>query len=185
MVKRLGASRWMVLLALSGLMGCSKPQTSVRTASDIPPDLPPESGIALESFQAKDIRREASTPPTPPEKPVYVHHVKWLHETLFSIAHWYTGSGNNWKRLADANPTIRPKQMHVGDVILIPEDILKTRQPMPAKFLKALSREKKSSQPSPSSDHIEEPQLYGPIEDEGQTKEKEASGLPVPLETID
>lgn len=184
MVKRLGASRWMVLLALSGLMGCSKSQTSVQAASDRMPNLPPGLGIAFDSLQAKDINREEPTAPTPPKKPVYVHHVQWLHETLFSIALWYTGSGNNWKRLADANPTIKPRQMHVGDVILIPDDIMKTRQPMPAKFLKPLPRGKKSSQPSPTSDHIEEPRLYGPIEDEGQTKEKEASGLPVPLETL-
>ncbi|MGD9364136.1 MAG: LysM domain-containing protein [Desulfobacteraceae bacterium] len=185
MVKRRGASRWMVLLALSGLMGCSKPQKSVPAASDIMPDLPPGLGIAFESLPVNDIDREASAPPAPPKKPVYVHNVKWLHETLFSIAHWYTGSGNNWKRLVDANPTIKPRQIHVGDLILIPEDILKTRQPMPAKFLKRLSVEKKPPHPSPSSDHVEMPQLYGPIDDEDQTEEKEASGLPVPLETLD
>lgn len=184
-MKRRGASRWMVLLALSGLMGCSKPQTSVRTASDILPDLPPGLGIAFESFQLKDIRREEPTAPMLPKKPAYAHHVKWLHETLFSIAQWYTGSGNNWKRLAEANPTLKPRQIHVGDVILIPQDILKTRQPMPDKFIKALSQGEKSPQPAPSSDPIEETQLYGPIDDDVQTEEKEASGLPVPLELID
>jgi hypothetical protein len=174
----------MILLALMGLVGCSKPQTSVQTASDILPDLPPGVGITFESLQAKENHGEEPIPPRPPEKPAYAHHVKWLHETLFSIALWYTGSGNNWKRLVDANPTIKPRRMRIGDVILIPEDILKTRQPMSAEFLKAFSRGKKSSQSSPPSDPLEEPQLYGPIDDDGQTKEKEASGLPVPLETL-
>jgi hypothetical protein len=74
-------------------------------------------------------------------KPPVVHHeVKWPQETFFSIALWYTGSGHNWRQIAEANPAIAPRQIHIGDTISIPIPLIRTREPLPYSFLKNRKR---------------------------------------------
>ncbi len=64
----------------------------------------------------------------------YFHHrVRWAGESLSLISRWYTGSTRNWRKLADANPAMRPNRIRTGDIILIPPGLLKTRKPMPRK----------------------------------------------------
>jgi hypothetical protein len=65
----------------------------------------------------------------------YVHVVRWQGETLSSIAAWYTASWQNWTIIAAANPEIDPEQIEIDDQIRIPETLLKTRKPMPSRFL--------------------------------------------------
>lgn len=65
----------------------------------------------------------------------YVHNVCWAEETISVIAQWYTGNHNNWERIVKANFNLDPKQMRIGDKILIPVALLKTREPMPRKYL--------------------------------------------------
>jgi len=52
-------------------------------------------------------------------------------ETLADVAHWYTGSPENWKTLASANPKLNPDKLQVGAEIFIPAKLLKTREPKP------------------------------------------------------
>ena len=63
----------------------------------------------------------------------YEHTVRWPGESLSLIAKWYTGSFMNWKKLAGANPGINPDLIKANDVILIPSDLVKTREPLPQK----------------------------------------------------
>lgn len=64
-----------------------------------------------------------------------VHQVRWSGETLSVIAKWYTGDFENWKALTKANPKLNPNRMFIGAKILIPEDLVKNRDPMPQEFL--------------------------------------------------
>ena len=83
------------------------------------------------------IRRE------PMEKPAaYVHKVRWPGEHISIIAQWYTGSGKNWKAIADANPKIKANIISVGDEVIIPGSLLKRRDPMPHNFLVTSFRKK-------------------------------------------
>ena len=63
----------------------------------------------------------------------YRHKVRWPGESMSLIARWYTGSSNNWRKLARANPRLNPNRIRKGDVISIPPALLKTREPMPEK----------------------------------------------------
>ncbi|MCK5195487.1 MAG: LysM peptidoglycan-binding domain-containing protein [Desulfobulbaceae bacterium] len=66
----------------------------------------------------------------------YVHKVRWPGETLAVIARWYTGMQKNWEVIVKVNSDFDPKRMVIGDKILIPADILKTRKPMPREYLR-------------------------------------------------
>ncbi len=84
------------------------------------------------------------------------------------IAGWYTGNIMNWKALAQANPNINPSRIFEGDRILIPESLLKTREPMPKEFVDSFySKSKKEmpgAKPVPPQAEEEEPKLFGPKE---------------------
>ncbi|MFZ0241791.1 MAG: LysM peptidoglycan-binding domain-containing protein [Desulfobacterales bacterium] len=88
-------------------------------------------------------------PPSPPEEPqavvhptLFGHTVARSGETLVVISLWYTGAAENWQRLVAANDNLNPRRIKIGDRILIPEELLKTRQPMPADFMAAALRPK-------------------------------------------
>jgi len=112
------------------------------------------------------------SPPTAPsgEPSYYAHTVKWSGETLFIIAAWYTGDRENWKALAEAmmqtNPNANIHLIFVGDKILIPKSLLKTRDPMPKEFVDNFYQkpktEKAAPKPAPSQTEEEEPKLFGP-----------------------
>jgi len=66
-------------------------------------------------------------------KSYYQHTVRWSGESLSLIASWYTGTQKNWRKLAAVNPHLNPTRIAVGNVILIPTAMLKTRVPLPQK----------------------------------------------------
>jgi hypothetical protein len=93
-----------------------------------------------------------------------VHTVRWSGETLSIIAKWYTGSFQNWKVLADANPGLDPDRIRIGDMIVIPTRIVKTREPMPRDFLPTSSPQEKpkdTEKEEPKAE-TEELELFGP-----------------------
>lgn len=63
----------------------------------------------------------------------YIHTVRWPGESLSLIASWYTGASKNWRKLAKFNPRLDPNRIRVGNVILIPPSLLKTRVSLPQK----------------------------------------------------
>jgi hypothetical protein len=66
-------------------------------------------------------------------KNYYQHTVRWSGESLSLIASWYTGTPKNWRKLAKVNPHLNPSRIAVGNLILIPPAMLKTRVPLPQK----------------------------------------------------
>jgi hypothetical protein len=97
----------------------------------------------------------------PQEVSYYVHTVKWPGESVSIIAAWYTGDLKNWEALAKANPNINPNRIFEGNKILIPENMLKTRIPMPKDFVDSFYP-KPPSKPAPQPTREEEPELFGP-----------------------
>ena len=70
----------------------------------------------------------------------FVHQVRWRGETLSLIAKWYTGHYGNWKALAQANPSLNPNRIALGNRIYIPPEKMKTQKPLPRKVVaKSLS----------------------------------------------
>lgn len=63
----------------------------------------------------------------------FKHTVRWQGESLSLIARWYTGSSNNWRMLARANPNLNPNRIKSGNCIFIPPGALITRNPLPQK----------------------------------------------------
>jgi Tfp pilus assembly protein FimV len=108
--------------------------------------------------------------PPPPKESYYTHTVKWSGETLFIIAAWYTGDRENWKILAEVmtqnNPNANIHRISTGSKILVPESIMKTKDPMPREFVETFypktKTEKPPSKPASSQSTEEEPQLFGP-----------------------
>jgi hypothetical protein len=92
--------------------------------------------------------------------------VRYSGETISIIAAWYTGDGENWKALVRANPKIDPKLISEGNEILIPERLLKTREPMPKKFVSRFYsksvEEKGRPKSQPAQSQEEELKLFGP-----------------------
>ena len=184
-----------LLVVLLTLMGC----TLLRPA-------PEKKGIAavMQPSDPERVQRKMPQPSTPaPLEPKYLAHtVQSAGETLIAIARWYTGHGDNWGRLAKANPGLDPRRMDIGDTILIPKELLTTRQPMP-KATRAATTDKIKPLPAtkphaaakdvklfgpigsaPSTPTADNVKLFGPIEDTPPPA-TEDSGLPRPLQTID
>jgi hypothetical protein len=95
-----------------------------------------------------------------------MHEVRWSGETLSHIASWYTGSGSNSEKIAEANPGLKPLRINIGDKILIPEGLVKIRKPMPRDHLKSLAAPKKPSSTrsvQPPKDPEKE-ESFGPVE---------------------
>ena len=123
------------------------------------PELKPSKPKKTTNGPPKEVKAK------PPPKPAYYEHkVRWPGESLSIIAKWYTGSVENWKTLSRANPKINPSRIHKGQEIRIPENLMKTREPMPKSFLSDAGEKKPEappSKPQPPPEE-EEPQLFGP-----------------------
>ena len=121
-----------------------------------------------------------------PKEDYHVHTVAAPGETLSRIAHWYTGSGNNWTALLQANPALDPRHIQIGDTVLIPDRLVHNRQPMPMSYGKIKGRNKpvkieKIAEQRPTRQPTEV-ELFGPVDNETQASHAAAH---LPLETIE
>ncbi len=122
-------------------------------------------------------------PPKPVEKPFFAHTVSRQGETLIAIARWYTGDGRNWVAIAEVNPTLAPKRIHIGDTIKIPKGLLITQKPLPRVKPAAKRRPPESpKRPKPKAIQVE---LFGPIVSTPSTGDTGRATHTAPLETID
>ena len=64
----------------------------------------------------------------------YKHTICWSGETLSLISKWYTGRYTNWREIVNHNPEIDPKCIKIGQIIYIPDKMLRTRKALPQKF---------------------------------------------------
>ena len=149
------------------------PATS-EPASTSPKTSPPQQSSPSTGKPAAPPPKEVAPLPSEksfPEETYYTHTVKWSGETVSIIAAWYTGDLDNWKVLAEVitknNPNADIKRIYVGNKILIPESLLKTRETMPKEFVdsfyKTSKPEKVAPKPIPPQAE-EEPKLFGPKE---------------------
>jgi hypothetical protein len=180
---RMAIARGFIVMVSGWLLSCSWPRSIVHEE----PILPPDFSLAVEKVVHSFSPQQSIWPQALPGVSSFFHKVKWSRETLFSIALWYTGSGENWKRLAITNPTINPNQIHIGDTIQIPEKLLKRRKAMPRDFLKPITSTKGTSPPQPTTPSIkaDEITLYGPIGNDTPTPDTKKNDLPGSLETLD
>ena len=180
-VTKLATARWLLVMVILGPSGCSMNQPAGHEV--IPPTTPDARAIK----QAPDSQPQQVRVLIPPEVKYFNHKIKWSGENLSLIARWYTGDAKNWRRLVEANPGIKPRRIKIGDSILIPEDLLRTRRPMPIDYLPPATDKKKEPPPPPEkqtvkSDKIE---LFGPIDTEAPKSVVNDSESPLPLETIE
>ena len=171
----------LMVLSFIWLHGCSK-MKNIQ-----PIDKPPPVPVPRKIEQPPEIKAEQEHQPATPEVTYLVHTIRWPGENLIRISRWYTGSGNNWLLLAKANPSIDPRRIRIGDSILIPESLLKTRDPMPISYVSIRSEQKKespasSSESPPGAENVE---LFGPIDTSLQTGGREITESSPTLETID
>lgn len=90
--------------------------------------------VALAGCQTTNKVDDTWQPVRSQPQPQY-HTVNWPNENIQAIAKWYTGSEENWKAIANANPNIIPNKLNPGERIFIPATLLKTRAAMRKGFL--------------------------------------------------
>lgn len=133
----------------------SEPASTPPKTSPPPRSSPPHSKPAPPPKEAAPLPSEKPLP----EETYYTHTVKHGGETISIIAAWFTGDLDNWKVLAEVmtrnNPNADIKRIYVGNKILIPENLLKTRETMPKEFVDSFYKKSKPE---------EEPKLFGPKE---------------------
>jgi hypothetical protein len=181
------------------MTGCAASSTSDAAAPEHPPpamqatgELDDDLTIQPREPQETDARRKQYQDKplieAPSKPPIFSHKVKWPQETLYSIALWYTGSGNHWKQIAAANPFIDPDRIHIGDTIVIPPSLIKTRRSMPSGFLiikKKTGERPAVKRPSTSVVPSDPPPLFGPIAPSAPRTPPDDDGLPEKLETLE
>lgn len=124
------------------------------------------------------------TPASIESKPQqFFHKIANSGETLTIISKWYSGDVDNWNQIVLANPGLHPEKLTIGDVIMIPQDILKTREPMPASYLeqqlKALSYRRSDEQ------RLEQKQVELPVEEPSPTPQGRSAKTDELIQTRD
>lgn len=104
-------------------------------------------------------------------KKAFVHTVKWSDETFVIISKWYTGSTEHSEDLINANPTVNPEKLYVGNLIFIPKPLLQHTKELPRKYVdnfhkkkvrKSKKKKKESKNPEKQPENKDEFQLFGP-----------------------
>ena len=178
-LRQITAKALIALCFLWVLNCCTSQSMRVKPTAQEPPTEVKPIPVA-----APAATKEAAPVLSTPEPSLYVHIVRWPGESLSHIAQWYTGAGKNWKILVEANPGLNPNRILIGDEIFIPNDLLKTRKPMPRDFL-PLSVRKKGTKSSPVEQSPKEPDetaLFQPIETEQPQTQSDEMELFGPVE---
>ena len=124
------------------------------------------SGCIMPGMEKKEWK------PTTPQQMHFIHTVRYSGETLRIISKWYTGEEDNWEVLVNANPQIDYDKLVAGKKIFIPENLLKTREPLSKDFIDSYLKKpepkkiQKETEPSPKPKtppkKKEEFDLFGP-----------------------
>jgi hypothetical protein len=132
-VSRTWAIGFLVILMLSGCSSVNKASMSQKYENS-------KSWIKEKwnsaTSRSSSSDEEKTSDSSPDQKPGHFQHkVQWRGETLSLIAKWYTGQYGNWKALAEANPDLNPNRINIGDRIHIPLEMMKTKEPLPLKYV--------------------------------------------------
>lgn len=82
-------------------------------------------------------------PEEPVNRPPFIYTVKYPGETLRIISEWYTGDTKNREALADANPNLDYEHLAEGSRIYIPENLLRTTEPLTEEYIDAFNQKSK------------------------------------------
>ncbi len=137
--------------------GCTSSEKRLDRVCSVPP-------IETESTLSDET---GSTTGALPQEEIscFVHIVMWPGETVSIIAAWYTGDGNNWKELAEVNPGMDPGLIYEGNRILVPENLMTTRDPMTKEFVDSFYPKAKAEGSGAASEPEEEILHGGPVVD--------------------
>ena len=91
--------------------------------------------IFKKDFDKKDFDDQSQNILLHKVKTPFFHTVKYRGETLYMIAKWYTGDGNNWKKLMNSNPNLNTI-LPFGEQIHIPDSMLINKTAMPKEYIK-------------------------------------------------
>jgi hypothetical protein len=120
----------------------------------------------------------------PENQPVsyYEHKVQFPGETLSIIASWYTGRADNWPRIRDANPGLRPEAMRIGQFVYIPRHLVVNDRPLTQDAVRKARGTTEQRQPTR---HLteEKSEVHEPIKEIVEPK-PEVPENPVAEETI-
>ena len=172
---------WLLAISVVWPFGCS------TFLPSLPKDQPPAAPVPRKIEQTPDVQQKQIHQSISPDVQYLKHTITWPGENLIRIARWYTGSGSNWARLVDANPSIEPRRIKIGESILIPEHLLITREPMPKSYLSNRSMPKNDTavEFDNRSTISKDVELFGPINTSTQENGPTGSRSPLPLESID
>jgi Tfp pilus assembly protein FimV len=177
---------WIIgMIFLMTLVSCRSTARKPEPTPSQPPSAPSEPATAPQKSSPPQRTSPPPSKPAPPpreaaplpseksllDETYFTHTVKHSGETISIIAAWYTGDLDNWKVLAEVitknNPNADIKRIYVGNKILIPENLLKTRETMPQEFVDSFYKKSKPEKVAPKpvpSEAEEEPKLFGPKE---------------------
>jgi LysM repeat protein len=113
----------------------SRETPSADAASPVSGEVEAPSEVTLLLPAPREAAPPVEPPSTPPEPKAFVHVVRWEGESLSLIAQWYTGSWQNWERVARANPGLNPDRIQIGNRIQVPEELVTRKAPLPRDFL--------------------------------------------------
>ncbi len=84
----------------------------------------------------KQTTRPSQRPMNEPQPSYLEHTITFSGETLADIAAWYTGKATNWQAIRDANPSVRPDRLRLGQMILVPRTLVINDRPFTKAALK-------------------------------------------------
>lgn len=67
---------------------------------------------------------------------VFLYHVSAAREDLETIAGWFTGTPQNWRRILSYNGSIHPYALKIGDTVRIPEQLIVRFDPIGEEYIK-------------------------------------------------
>ncbi len=86
----------------------------------------------------------------PPMPTFFVYVVKFRGETLGRIAEWYTGSYDNWRKIARVNSdlSVPNARLKIGREVKIPTEIVVRQDPLPEPKPKRATTARREAKPS-------------------------------------
>lgn len=119
--------------------------------------------LLLFTFSIAACARKQPLPaPEEAEPRYYEHSVMYQGETMGLISRWYTGTADNWKEILTYNPGLNIYRMKKGDLVKIPDFLLKRRQPMPRTFVDKFYASAAKAPAKPVDTHQAEKQAETP-----------------------
>jgi hypothetical protein len=113
-------------------------------------------------------------PAEPPAPTFFVHAVKFRGQTLGQIAEWYTGSADNWRKIAPVNEDLSPPnvQLKIGTEVKIPTEILVRQDPLPRPRRRRAASTRSTEPVKPAGEEV------APAEPREAPEPEEAPALP-------